>query len=68
MAQGPDSDGKRWGDYVWKDVVNYADATYRTLTGRESRAIGGLSAGGQAAYALALTHPDVFSIAGRLTR
>ncbi len=58
------SDGKPWGDYIWKDVVNYVDSTYRTLRQRESRAIGGLSAGGQSAFMLALTHPEVFSIAG----
>lgn len=58
------SDGKPWGDYIWKDVVDYVDANYRTLPRRESRAIGGLSAGGQSAFMLALTHPEVFSIAG----
>lgn len=58
------SDGKPWGDYIWKDVVGYVDANYRTLPRRNSRAIGGLSAGGQAALMLALTHPEIFSIAG----
>lgn len=58
------SDGKLWGDYIWKDVVGYVDANYRTLRDRESRAIGGLSAGGQAAFSLAMTHPEVFSVAG----
>ena len=58
------SDGKPYGDYIWKDVVGYVDANYRTLPQRASRAIGGLSAGGQAAFMLALTHPEVFSIAG----
>ncbi len=58
------SDGEPYGDYIWKDVVGYVDANYRTLPQRESRAIGGLSAGGQAAFMLALTHPEVFSIAG----
>jgi enterochelin esterase-like enzyme len=63
-AQVAGSDGKPYGDYVWKDVVGYVDANYRTLPQRASRAIGGLSAGGQAAFMLALTHPEVFSIAG----
>ncbi|MDE3090681.1 MAG: hypothetical protein KGJ80_15000 [Chloroflexota bacterium] len=63
-AAVPGSDGKPYGDYVWQDVVGYVDANYRTLPRRESRAIGGLSAGGQAAFMLALTHPEVFSIAG----
>ena len=63
-APPPVSDGKRWGDYIWKDVVNYIDANYRTLPRRESRAIGGLSAGGQGALTLALTHPEIFSAVG----
>lgn len=63
-APPPQSDGKKWGDYVWKDLVSYIDANYRTLTRRESRAIGGLSAGGQGALTGALTHPDLFSIVG----
>ena len=63
-APPPASDGKRWGDYIWKDIVSYVDAKYRTLPHRESRAIGGLSAGGQGALTLALTHPEVFGIVG----
>lgn len=63
-APVPGSDGKQWGDYIWKDVVNYVDANYRTLPQRESRAIGGLSSGGQSALMFGLTHPEVFSIVG----
>ena len=63
-ANVPGSDGKPWGDYVWHDVVNFVDQNFRTLAKRESRAIGGLSAGGQGALMLGLTHPEVFSIVG----
>ena len=63
-APPPMSDGKRWGDYIWQDVVGYVDANYRTLPRRASRAIGGLSAGGQGALTLALTHPELFSAVG----
>ncbi len=58
------NDAKPWGDYVWKEVVGYVDANYRTLTKRESRAVGGLSIGGQSGLMLAMTHPEVFMIAG----
>lgn len=58
------SDGQLWGDYVWRDLVNYVDANYRTLRQRESRAIGGLSAGGQGALNHAMNHPDLFSVVG----
>ena len=61
---GPGTDGKPWGDYIWKDVVNYIDANYRTLARRESRAIGGFSFGGQGALSLGLTHPEVFKVVG----
>ncbi len=61
---GPGTDGKPWGDYIWKDVVNYIDANYRTLPRPESRAIGGFSFGGQGALSLALTHPEVFKVVG----
>lgn len=63
-APVPDSDGKPWGDYVWHDVVGVVDANYRTLPRRESRAIGGLSSGGQSTLMLGLTHPEVFSVVG----
>ncbi len=61
---GPGTDGKRWGDYIWQDVVNYVDKNYRTIPQRTSRAIGGFSLGGQGALSLALTHPEVFAIVG----
>jgi len=63
-APVPGSDGKPWGDYVWRDVVGYVDANYRTLARPTSRAIGGLSSGGQSALMLALTHPEVFRVVG----
>jgi len=63
-APPPMSDGKRWGDYIWDDLVTYVDSKYRSLPQRQSRAIGGLSAGGQGALTQALTHPEVFSIIG----
>ena len=61
---GPGTDGKRWGDYIWQDVVNYVEANYRTLPRRASRAIGGFSLGGQGALSLALSQPQVFQIVG----
>lgn len=61
---GPGTDGKSWGDYIWRDVVNYVDSNYRTVPRRESRAIGGYSFGGQGALSLSLTHPEVFKVVG----
>lgn len=58
------SRGERWGDYLANDVVGHIDATYRTLPGAGTRAIGGLSMGGFGALHLALTCPDVFGVVG----
>jgi enterochelin esterase-like enzyme len=63
-APPPASDGKRWGDYICQDLVTYIDSKYRTLPRRESRAIGGLSAGGQGALTHAFTRPEIFSVIG----
>jgi enterochelin esterase-like enzyme len=63
-ARVPGSAGKPYGDYVWKDIVSYVDANYRTLAQRSSRAIGGLSAGGQGAFMFGLTHPEIFGVVG----
>ena len=56
--------GPRYGDYVVEDVVHEIDSHYRTLATPRSRAIGGLSMGGDGALRLALTNPDAFGIAG----
>ena len=45
------------------ELVNYIDQTYRTLTDRSHRFIGGLSSGGFGALNIALHRPDLFSVA-----
>ena len=57
-------DGERWGDYTAGDVVQFIDATYRTIPDPAHRAIGGLSMGGQGALQLALNYPGVFGVVG----
>lgn len=56
--------GPRYGDYLVEDVVDEIDTHYRTLSDPRFRAIGGLSMGGDGALRVALTRPDVFTIAG----
>jgi enterochelin esterase-like enzyme len=46
------------------DVMPYVERNYRTLTGRESRAIAGLSMGGQQTLNVGLTNLDKFSQLG----
>jgi len=43
------------------DLVAFVDGKYRTLTGRISRGIAGVSLGGDAALRAAIRQPDVFS-------
>jgi enterochelin esterase-like enzyme len=57
-------DGQRWGDYAAQDVVQYIDATYRTIADPQHRAIGGLSMGAQGAMQLAMNYPGVFGAIG----
>ena len=54
--------GPRWEDHVVREVVGDVDVTYRTLAQRESRAIAGLSMGGDGALQLAMRFPDVYGI------
>lgn len=47
-------------DYLVRDVVPFVDGHYRTLTGAQHRAIGGVSTGGYGALNLVLHHPGLF--------
>jgi len=49
--------------YITQDLIGWVDATYRTIAGREGRAIAGLSMGGFGALSLAMRHPDLFAAA-----
>ena len=46
------------------ELIPWVDATYRTLAGRDQRAVGGLSRGASWAIHLALTHPGFFGALG----
>jgi S-formylglutathione hydrolase FrmB len=54
---------QHYDDYIARDVVQFADKTYRTLADRAHRAIAGLSMGGYGAMALAFEYPDVWAAA-----
>ncbi len=58
------NDGLRWGDYMAHEVVAHIDGNYRTIPLKESRAIGGLSMGGNGALQIAMNYPDIFGIVG----
>lgn len=46
------------------DLIPMIDATYRTLSNRESRAMAGLSMGGMQTFQIGLKHPDLFASLG----
>ncbi len=50
-----------WEDYIFRDVVSYIDANYRTLPRASSRGIAGHSMGGFGAVSIGMKHADVFS-------
>lgn len=49
--------------YIARELVAQIDANYRTIPHRDSRGITGCSMGGDGSIHLALTFPDVFSVA-----
>lgn len=53
--------------YIAEELVAYIDANYRTLPQRESRGITGCSMGGTGSLHLALTYPEVFSVAAPMS-
>ena len=56
----------RYETFITKELAAWADATYRILTGKENRAITGLSMGGHGALYLSFRNPDVFGAAGSM--
>lgn len=58
------SSGPTVGDYenmVATDLVDWVDASFRTIADRESRGLAGHSMGGYGTIRVAMKHPEVFS-------
>ena len=51
-----------WADHIAKDLVAFIDKKYRTLNGRNSRALAGYSMGGRGTFILGMKYPDVFGV------
>lgn len=51
-----------WEDFIADELVRYVDGHFRTLARPESRAIAGHSAGGFGALAVAMKHPERYSV------
>lgn len=68
MPDGADSwyvNSPDYGNYedAVVELIDYIDATYRTVPERTSQAIGGLSMGGYGAARFAIKYPDMFAAA-----
>lgn len=51
-------------DYMLTELIPFVDANYRVASGRQNRAMAGLSAGGAATYNIAFKHTELFSSLG----
>jgi S-formylglutathione hydrolase FrmB len=54
-------------DYITKDLIRNVESRFPAASGRENRAIIGVSMGGFGAVVLALKHPDLFAFAGGMS-
>lgn len=57
----------KYEDYLVNDVITDVEGRFAAATGRENRAIVGVSMGGFAAVKLALTRPELFAFAGAIS-
>jgi enterochelin esterase-like enzyme len=56
-----DSSVSPWRSMFVDEMIPYVDKSYRTLPTREMRGISGFSMGGQGAFTIAWSHPELFS-------
>ena len=54
-------------DFLGRELPEYIDSHYRTVTDRRGRAIGGISMGGYGATLLGLKRPDKFAAVGAIS-
>jgi putative tributyrin esterase len=57
----------RYEDYVVNDVISEVERKYPAATGRQNRAIVGVSMGGYGAVKIAMKHPELFAFAGGIS-
>jgi S-formylglutathione hydrolase FrmB len=57
----------RYEDYVTKDLINDVESRFPAATGRDHRAIIGISMGGFGAITLSLKHPELFAFVGGIS-
>lgn len=55
---------EKWESYIISELIPEIDKSFRTLTGRDKRAIAGLSMGGYGSIKFGLKYPDKFVVVG----
>ena len=63
----PVADSMQFETYISKEVPAYIDANYRSVQGRNARAITGLSMGGHGGLFLGFRHADFFGACGSMS-
>lgn len=58
------NDKEKWESYIVQELIPEVDKKFRTHTGRNQRAIAGLSMGGFGSLKFGLKYPDKFILAG----
>ena len=51
-----------WADHIAKDLVDFIDDNFKTIKGRNSRALAGYSMGGRGTLILGMKYPDVYGV------
>ena len=51
-----------WADHIAKDLVAFIDDNFRTIKGRNSRALAGYSMGGRGTLILGMKYPNVYGV------
>jgi enterochelin esterase-like enzyme len=49
-----------WADFITRDLIQYIDATYRTIPHANSRGLAGHSMGGRGTLYMAMTYPGIY--------
>jgi len=60
-------ENEKFEAYLLQDLIQNVEQSWRTVHGREGRAIAGLSMGGYGAVKEALKHPEMFQVAASLS-
>jgi S-formylglutathione hydrolase FrmB len=63
----PQDKTSQYETFIAKELVQRIDGAYRTIPGRQGRAIAGLSMGGHGAVYIATQHPDRYCAAGSMS-